>query len=355
MMWWFEHKMINIRSQIEQSEKVYLSENASLSLESMGRARKEKKCDVRTDFQRDRDRIIHSKSFRRLKDKTQVFLAPYGDHFRTRMTHVIEVSQIARTISRALFLNEDLTEAIALGHDLGHTPFGHAGEQALNSIHKGGFKHYLHSLKIVDTIENNGKGLNLTFEVRDGISKHSKGRGPIINNRIKINTLEGQVVRLSDIFAYFTHDLDDALRASLINKKDLPKKLVSFFGSTHSERISKVVKDTINETIKCKYKKINISKDLEKNLNMMRDFLFENVYYHEKLKNNFEKAKRVLSELYVFFLNNPGKLDEVYRSTSDTHPENCLDFIAGMSDEYALEIHKSIFTPKKWSIIDFEV
>ena len=230
--------MKSIRKQIEEKEFDFLSKYASFSSKSLGRIKKEKKCFLRTDFQRDRDRILHSKSFRRLKDKTQVFLAPYGDHFRTRLTHVLEVSQIARTISRSLFLNEDLTEAIALGHDLGHTPFGHAGEQALNDIHKGGFKHYLHSLRIVDHIENNGKGLNLTQEVRDGISKHSKGRGPIINEKIKIKTLEGQVVRLSDIFAYFTHDLDDALNIIMNSKAiESSRKLAEDFAMLSKEAI----------------------------------------------------------------------------------------------------------------------
>ncbi len=346
--------MKSIRKQIEEKEFEFLSKYASFSSKSLGRIKKEKKCSLRTDFQRDRDRILHSKSFRRLKDKTQVFLAPYGDHFRTRLTHVLEVSQIARTISRSLFLNEDLTEAIALGHDLGHTPFGHAGEQALNDIHKGGFKHYLHSLRIVDHIENNGKGLNLTEEVRDGISKHSKGRGPIINEKIKMKTLEGQIVRLSDIFAYFTHDLDDALRAGLIKENDLPKKLILFFGKSHSERISKVISDTINNTTKNNFKKVTISLELEENLNLMRDFLFEKVYFHEILRKNFDKAKKILSDLYLFFHDDPGRLKDVYKSTSKIHSVCCLDFIAGMSDEYALEIHKSIFTPKKWSFEDFE-
>mgnify|MGYP001175729704 FL=1 len=347
--------MKSIRLELEKRERELLSIHASFSSESKGRQKKEKKCNLRTEFQRDRDRILHSKSFRRLKDKTQVFLAPYGDHFRTRLTHVLEVSQIARTISKALFLNEDLTEAIALGHDLGHTPFGHAGEQALNEVHKGGFKHYIHSLRIVDEIERDGRGLNLTYEVRDGISKHSKGRGPIVNPKIKIKTLEGQIVRLSDIFAYFTHDLDDALRASLIKKKDIPKKLISFFGDTHSMRISKVVEDTIQQSIRKDYKMVTISKSLEKNLFLMREFLFEKVYYHEKLRNNFDKAKKVLSDLYLFFLNNPKKLKEIYKSKTKSHSDNCRDFIAGMSDEYALEIHRFIFSPKKWSIIDFEI
>ena len=345
---------MNIRKKIETKEKQILCEFASLSSNSKGRAKREKKCLLRTDFQRDRDRIIHSKSFRRLKDKTQVFLAPYGDHFRTRLTHVLEVSQIARTISRSLSLNEDLTEAISLGHDLGHTPFGHAGEQALNNIHKGGFKHYMHSLRIVEFLENNGSGLNLTFEVKDGISKHSKGRGPIINSRIKIATLEGQVVRLSDIFAYFTHDLDDALRASLIKESDVPLKLLKFFGTSHSERISKVVTDTINETIKNNYKKVVISNTMEKNLNRMRDFLFQKVYFHKKLKPNFDKAKGILTDLYKFFIENPKKLGEFYSIKNYEHSLNVLDFIAGMTDEFAMEIHKTLYMPKKWSLKSFD-
>ena len=282
-------------------------------------------------------------------------MAPYGDHFRTRLTHVLEVAQIARTISKSLGLNEDLTEAISLGHDLGHTPFGHAGEQALDIIHPGGFKHYMHSLRIVEKLENEGKGLNLTIEVKDGISKHSKGKGPIVNKKIKIMTLEGQVVRYSDIFAYFTHDLDDALRASLIKKRDIPVKLVKFFGSTHSERISKVVSDTVGETVKNSYKSIIISKNLEKNLGEMRDFLFKNVYQQEKIIVNFEKAKQILMDLYKFFLANELKLRELYKFESGSYRDDCRDFIAGMTDDFALEIHKMIFTPKKWSFVDFKI
>ena len=346
--------MSELRKRLEDNESSCLSSHASLSKKSKGRKKRETKCPYRTDYQRDRDRIIHSKSFRRLKDKTQVFLAPYGDHFRTRLTHVLEVAQISRTISRALGLNEDLSEAIALGHDLGHTPFGHAGEQALNKIHGNGFKHYMQSLRIVDYLEKNGKGLNLTFEVRDGISKHSKGTGPIINKRIKIQTLEGQVVRLSDIFAYFTHDLDDALRSSLIRKKDIPIKLLRFFGDKHSQRISKVVSDTIKTTVERNYKDIGISSELEKNLVDMRSFLFEKVYYNEIIKVNFDKAKQVLIDLYSFFLKNDKALRELYSFRSGDIRNDCCDFIAGMSDDYALEIHKSIFIPKKWSFIGFK-
>ena len=347
--------MINSRNKSEFNEKLTLSPYASYSIDSKGRARREKKCIYRTEYQRDRDRILHSKSFRRLKDKTQVFLAPYGDHFRTRLTHVLEVAQISRTISRALGLNEDLSEAIALGHDLGHTPFGHAGEQALNKIHKKGFKHFMQSLRIVELLEKNGKGLNLTHEVRDGISKHSKGKGPIINKRIKIQTLEGQVVRLSDIFAYFTHDLDDALRSSLIKKRDIPIKLTRFFGDKHSERISKVVSDTITNTIAADYKDIAISKELETNLVNMRSFLFEKVYYNAEIKANFDKAKQVLIDLYSFFLSNKKALRELYKFSSGNIQDDCCDFIAGMSDDFALEIHKSIFVPKKWSFVGFKV
>ena len=345
---------MNIRRRLEINESKILSPFASFSSDTKGRLRKEKKCNLRTEYQRDRDRIIHSKSFRRLKDKTQVFLAPYGDHFRTRLTHVLEVAQIARTISRSLALNEDLTEAISLGHDLGHTPFGHAGEQALDTVHPGGFRHYIHSLRIVELLEKEGKGLNLTLEVKDGISKHSKGKGPMVNKKIPIMTLEGQVVRFSDIFAYFTHDLDDAIRSSLIRKKDIPTRLLKFFGNTHSQRISKVVSDIINETKKNSFKSATISKELERNLVYMRDFLFEKVYYQKKIKDNFEKAKQILIDLYNFFLLNDKKLKELYKFKSETHQNDCRDFIAGMSDDFALEIHKSIFTPKKWSFVDFK-
>ena len=347
--------MMEIRQKLELNEEKFLSANASQSSKTKGRNRKEKKCSLRTEYQRDRDRIIHSKSFRRLKDKTQVFLDPYGDHFRTRLTHVLEVSQIARTISRSLALNEDLAEAISLGHDLGHTPFGHAGEQALDQVHKGGFKHYIQSLRIVELLEKDGKGLNLTYEVKDGISKHSKGTGPIINKRLNIFTLEGQVVRLSDIFAYFTHDLDDALRSSLIKKTDIPTRLLKFFGEKHSQRISKVVSDTIKNTKENDFKSIAISDELEANLVDMRSFLFEKVYYHEKIKSNFDKAKQILIDLYKFFLINQSSLQELYKYRSENHENDCCDFIAGMSDDFALEIHKSIFVPKKWSFVDFKI
>ena len=213
----------------------------------------------------------------------------------------------------------------------------------------------MHSLRIVEKLENEGKGLNLTIEVKDGISKHSKGKGPIVNKKIKIMTLEGQVVRYSDIFAYFTHDLDDALRASLIKKRDIPVKLVKFFGSTHSERISKVVSDTVGETVKNSYKSIIISKNLEKNLGEMRDFLFKNVYQQEKIIVNFEKAKQILMDLYKFFLANELKLRELYKFESGSYRDDCRDFIAGMTDDFALEIHKMIFTPKKWSFVDFKI
>ena len=238
---------MTIREQTEEIERKILHPMACLSSQSKGRLKPEKEGDIRTCFQRDRDRIIHAKAFRRLKHKTQVFLAPKGDHYRTRLTHVLEVSQIGRTIARALRLNEDLTEAIALGHDLGHTPFGHAGEAILREIHPGGFDHYKQSLRVVDCLEKGGKGLNLTYEVRDGIVKHSKGKGRISPEAEadKADTLEGQVVRISDVIAYLNHDLDDALRAGVIKKSDIPKKITKILGDTHSKRIDAMVKDFV--------------------------------------------------------------------------------------------------------------
>ena len=236
---------MTIREQTEEIERKILHPKACLSSQSRGRSKHEKEGEIRTCFQRDRDRIIHSKAFRRLKHKTQVFLAPKGDHYRTRLTHVLEVSQIARTIAKALRLNEDLTEAIALGHDLGHTPFGHAGEDILREIHPGGFDHYKQSLRVVDFLEKDGEGLNLTYEVRNGILKHSKGKGLIIpeTKADRADTFEGQVVRVSDIIAYVNHDLDDALRAGVMKRSDIPKNIIKTLGDTHAKRIDTMVKD----------------------------------------------------------------------------------------------------------------
>lgn len=344
---------MTIREQTENIEKQILHPNACLSSKSRGRARPEKEDDVRTCFQRDRDRIIHSKAFRRLKHKTQVFLAPKGDHYRTRLTHVLEVSQIARTIARALRLNEDLVEAISLGHDLGHTPFGHAGEAILREIHPGGFDHYKQSLRVVDFLEKNGQGLNLTYEVRDGIVKHSKGKGLIIsdNPKDKPATLEGQVVRIADIIAYVNHDLDDAIRAGVIKRTDVPKEIVKVIGETYSKKIDTMVRDVIKESTAIGLTNITMSEEISSVVYNLRDFLFERVYESEGIMREFNKAKGILSALYEYYLEH---IDEVFK---DIPPEKRLDrhrmvcdFIAGMTDSFAFMTYERLFLPEQWKV-----
>lgn len=328
-----------------------LSPFAALSSESKGRMKSEEPCPIRTCFQRDRDRIIHSKSFRRMKHKTQVFLSPTGDHYRTRLTHVIEVSQIARTISKSLRLNEDLTEAIALGHDLGHTPFGHAGEAVLNEIFPGGFKHVIHSLRVVDVLERDGQGLNLTYEVRDGISKHSKGMGPVDNPKYRPETMEGQSVRVSDLVAYANHDVDDAIRAGLITIDDLPKECVKVLGKTNSERINRMVTDIIFETKKLGKKKVIISKEVEEAMVVLRSYLFDTVYMNDEVRNNFLKAKKIMKELYEYFCANQEEFWKIYGKNArdgEAIERSVCDFIAGMTDSYAISVYEKIFLPKRW-------
>lgn len=342
---------LTIREEIEEREARTLSRYATLSRNSKGRAKPEPQCPLRTVFQRDRDRIIHSKAFRRLKHKTQVFLAPTGDHYRTRLTHVIEVSQIARTIARALRLNEDLTEAIALGHDLGHTPFGHAGEEALNEVFPGGFSHVSHSLRIVDVLENDGKGLNLTFEVREGISKHSKGLGSVDDPLLMSSTMEGQVVRISDLVAYANHDVDDAIRAGIITIDDIPKECLRVLGRTIRERVNTMVADIVSETRRLDEGRVAISKEVLGAMVELRGFLFERVVSNEKIMSNSLKAKRVVKDLYQYFTSNqseflalcgkpPGEGDSIERAV--------CDFIAGMTDSFALSVYQKIFLPKRW-------
>ncbi|MFN3740121.1 MAG: deoxyguanosinetriphosphate triphosphohydrolase [Thermodesulfovibrionales bacterium] len=344
---------MTIRQTLEEIEKKILHPRACLSSQSRGRLKDEAEDDIRTCFQRDRDRIIHSKAFRRLKHKTQVFLAPKGDHYRTRLTHVLEVSQIARTIARSLRLNEDLTEAIALGHDLGHTPFGHAGEAALREIHPGGFDHYVQSLRVVDFLEKDGKGLNLTYEVRDGIVKHSKGKGNIVaeNPKDRAITLEGQVVRLADIIAYVNHDLDDALRAGVIKKADIPQIVIKVLGDTHSKRIDTAVKDVIKTSQKLDLMEIRMSSGISEAIYKLRDFLFERVYESEAIIKEFRKTKKILQELYSYYLEH---IDELYRAMPpekkiDKHRMVC-DFIAGMTDRFALSTYEKLFLPQGWTV-----
>jgi dGTPase len=354
---------VNIRRQQEEQEKSILSPSAFLSSQTRGRLRAEQECDMRTVFQRDRDRILHSKTFRRLKHKTQVFLAPTGDHYRTRLTHVLEVSQIARTIATCLHLNEYLTEAIALGHDLGHTPFGHAGEYSLNQLHPGGFRHYIQSLRVVDFIEGNGKGLNLTWEVRNGIVKHSKGYKDILpeNRKDLPATLEGQAVRVADIIAYLNHDMDDALRAGMIRETDLPNHVRQVVGNRPSMRIDSMVRDLIRETLQKDDGRLHLSPMMQKVIEDLRSFLYNTVYRNERVHNEFEKAQNIINQLYGFFLEyefsdnreQPFIQKPSIQSVSERkqrHRQVC-DFIAGMTDRYALGLYRQIFMPKPWSVL----
>ncbi len=343
-----------IREQTEAIEDQTLHPRAARSAQSRGRSRPEKEGEIRTCFQRDRDRVIHSKAFRRLKYKTQVFLAPKGDHYRTRLTHVLEVSQIARTIARALRLNEDLTEAIALAHDLGHTPFGHAGEAVLREIHPGGFEHYAQSLRVVEALERDGKGLNLTFEVKDGVVKHSKGKGNIIpaTPAEAASTLEGQVVRVSDSIAYLNHDLDDALRAKVIKKSDIPSEATRVLGESYSARIDTMVKDVIHETARDEgLPGLRMSEGLLGSIAALRRFLYDRVYENEGTKAEFRKAKKILEDLYAYFLEHPEEAfhDHPVLKREEAHRVVC-DFIAGMTDRFALATYERIFMPRQWTV-----
>lgn len=333
-----------LREDLEKREIEILSPFACKSTMSRGRAVPEEKCLIRTEFQRDRDRIIHSKSFRRLMHKTQVFLAPEGDHFRTRLTHTIEVSQIARTIARSLNLNEDLTEAIALGHDLGHTPFGHNGEEILNMVHPGGFEHNIQSLRVVDVLESSSSrnGMNLTEEVRDGIVNHTGGGKPF--------TLEGQIVKISDRIAYINHDIDDALRSNVISMEDIPSSSLKLFGYSHRERIDNMVTDVIvNSQDK---EEILQSKEFRLELNDLRNFMFAHVYKSSRVKREEDLAKVevVIKSLYKYFLKNteklPSDLQEIARI--DGAGEAVKDYVAGMTDRFALNIYTELFVPKSW-------
>ncbi len=345
--------MENIRERIEALENEFLSPYATKACQSKGRLYPEEECALRTCFQRDRDRIIHSKSFRRLKHKTQVFLSPGGDHYRTRLTHTLEVAQIARSMARALRLNEDLTEAIALGHDLGHTPFGHAGEDVLNELHPQGFKHYEQSLRVVDFLEKDGRGLNLTQEVRDGILKHSKGKGPILpkNFHELPLTLEGQLVRVADIIAYLNHDLDDALRGGVIKPKDIPQGCVRILGERHAQRIDTMVKSLVYSTLKEDDGHLHLDEEVVWAMERLRDFLFERVYEDQAVHKEFRKAKKLLKDLYLYFLEEglPWEKEKIYPEGVSLHRKIC-DFLAGMTDRYALALYEQIFIPKPWAV-----
>jgi dGTPase len=341
---------VTIRERTEEIERQTLHPYACLSSESRGRLRKEKEEEVRTCFQRDRDRVIHSKAFRRLKHKTQVFLAPKGDHYRTRLTHTLEVSQIARTIARALRLNEDLTEAIALGHDLGHTPFGHAGEEAIREVYPGGFDHYKQSLRVIDVLEKKGQGLNLTFEVRTGIVKHSKGKSKIFTRLGRDETLEGQVVKVSDIIAYVNHDLDDALRAGVLKRSEIPPEFFKI-GNTQAKRIDTMVRDVIYSSFDNGAKGIKMSDEIEEVTYSVRDFLYENIYEGEATRKEFKKAKKILVDLYNYYLKHPEDvLREIPKEEMGDKKRIVCDFIAGMTDRFALMMYERLFLPQPWMV-----
>lgn len=328
----------NLREITENNEKLILSPKACFSAESRGRSRQEEECNVRTCFQRDRDRIIHCLSFRRLKHKTQVFLAPTGDHYRTRLTHTLEVAQIARTIARALHLNEDLTETIALGHDLGHTPFGHAGERALDSLSPCGFKHYEQSVRVVERLEKNGHGLNLTDEVKNGILCHTKGEDAY--------TLEGQIIRIADKIAYINHDIDDAVRAGVLNEEDIPLDLRLRLGMSKSERINNMVLNVIENS----ENKILMSDEYWQLFNELHRFMFVAVYKNPVCKSEETKAVAMLEKLYDFYSKNPEKMPEEFLSiANDEGVERAVcDYIAGMSDNYSVKIFNQLFVPMFW-------
>ncbi len=329
-----------VREVTENNERLILSDNACFSAESEGRKNDETKCDMRTEFQRDRDRIIHSKAFRRLKHKTQVFLSPESDHYRTRLTHTLEVAQIARTIARALRLNEDLTEAIALGHDLGHTPFGHAGERAINDLTSFSFTHYEQSVRVCEKLEKNGNGLNLTFEVLDGIDRHTCGEWS--------KTLEGRVVRLSDRIAYINHDIDDAIRAGVIAESDLPLEIVNKLGHSKSERIDTLVKSVVENS----GSNILMDKETEKYYNMLHEFLFDAVYKNPVAKSEETKVLGIVEGLFKYYLKNTDKMSAEYLKICDEEgiERAVADYIAGMTDHYATTVFSDIYIPKAWSI-----
>lgn len=333
---------MTIRENLEQWEKIYLSPYATLSMNSRGRMKEEEQCDIRPVFQRDRDRILHSKSFRRLKDKTQVFLSPEGDHYRTRLTHTLEVSQNARTIAKALQLNEELVEAIALGHDLGHTPFGHAGERALNEISPYGFEHNEQSVRTVDLLEKDGEGLNLTWEVRDGILNHQTSSMP--------STLEGKIVRLSDKIAYTYHDMDDAIRAGILKETDVPREIGEIIGYTPRERLNHFIHDIV---INSKDKDdICMSADVAFALKNLRSFMFERVYSNPMAKGEEKKAIDLVKTLYEHYMSHTEELPKFFVELGlkgEPREQVVCDYISSMTDRYAIALYEELYIPKCWS------
>ena len=336
---------MTVRESLEQLEMEYLSPYASFSRYTTGRERQEPLCDIRPEYQRDRDRILHCKSFRRLKHKTQVFLAPEGDHYRTRLTHTLEVSQIARTIAKSLRLNESLTEAIALGHDLGHTPFGHSGEAVLNSICEDGFSHYRQSVRVVEVLEKNGRGLNLTWEVKDGILNHRTAGHPA--------TLEGAIVRLSDKIAYIKHDIDDAIRARIFVEEDLPAIYTDVLGKSVRDRLNNMIHDIIEHSMD--KPEIIMSPGMEEAMQGLRTWMFDNVYSGGVAKAEEGKAQQLVAVLYEYYMNHVDQLPQEYLQMMEQRGEKksrvVCDYIAGMSDSYAIDKFEELFVPKAWKAL----
>lgn len=328
-----------IREETQRIERETLSPYAALSENTRGRARETAECEIRTPYQRDRDKVIHCKAFRRLKHKTQVFLSPEGDHYRTRLTHTLEVSQIARTIARALRLNEDLTEAVALGHDLGHTPFGHAGERALNALMMGGFRHYEQSARVVERLENDGEGLNLTFEVRDGIRCHTVGQEAV--------TMEGRIIRWADKIAYMNHDIDDAIRAGVIHESDIPRGIIEVLGDTKSRRITTMILSLIRNS---QNGVVNMDDDVLEAYSDLHDYMYKAVYLNSYAKREEQKVPHVMESLFSYFVHHPACLPESMQriAEADGREQAACDYIAGMTDRYAVDLYSNLFIPKAW-------
>lgn len=337
-------KMRSLKEKTFAIEEAFLSPYATRSKDTRGRGREETPCAMRTDFQRDRDRLIYCNAFRRLKNKTQVFFSPEGDHYITRLTHTLDVAQIARSIARALSLNEDLAEAIALGHDLGHTPFGHSGERILNKLSPLGFQHNVQSLRVVDVLEKDGDGLNLTFEVRDGIVNHKKSGKPA--------TLEGMCVSLADRIAYINHDLDDAVRAGILTMADVPKEIVKVLGASSKERINTAITSIYNNSAGKNF--VGMDEEVETASERLRSFMFDRVYLSGSARGEEQKAERMLSSMYAHFMSHPEDLPETYVTLLERYPREqaVCDYLSSMTDRYALYMFNSIFVPKGWTFID---
>ena len=334
-----ENRALSIREETQRIEREILSPYAALSENTRGRVREAAECPIRTPYQRDRDKVIHCKAFRRLKHKTQVFLSPEGDHYRTRLTHTLEVSQIARTIARALRLNEDLTEAVALGHDLGHTPFGHAGERALNRLMPNGFRHYEQSVRVVERLENDGRGLNLTFEVRDGIRCHTTGQ--------EARTMEGRIIRWADKIAYMNHDIDDTIRAGVIRESDIPRDITAVLGDTKNKRITTMVTSLIRNS---PAGVVNMDADVLEAYDALHEFMYEAVYLNDYAKREEKKVPHLIESLFGYYVRHPDRLPESMReiAEADGKEQAACDYIAGMTDRFAVDLYSNLFIPKAW-------